>query len=148
MCLCILFRLSGDNKWLRKNCRFFLLKVGCFGKLWQTWIEHQTCVMSSITTSKLLRIFILHASKNTFTTKYEVEKALQYVTLRKKDNISGNPLCQKVSCYSLRLLRSGAKKMSNTFVVIYPLLDKIAQILKALCVPEIISINLLYSRLM
>ena len=43
-------------------------------------------------------------------------------------------------------LRSDAKKMSRTFARISPLPDMIAQVLKALHVPEIISINLLYSR--
>ena len=43
-------------------------------------------------------------------------------------------------------LRSGAKKMSNTFARISPLPDMIAQVLKALRVPEIISINLMYKR--
>ena len=43
-------------------------------------------------------------------------------------------------------VRSGAKKMSSTFARISPLPDMIAQVLKALRVPEIISINLMYSR--
>ena len=43
-------------------------------------------------------------------------------------------------------IRSGAKKMSRTFARIFTLPDMIAQVLKALRVPEIISINLLCSR--